>query len=476
VIYLIEIAFGSIIIARFFRSSRGQAGMAETDFKYDVFISYSSANKDWVRKDLLIALEEVGLKVCIDFRDFKAGKPEIKNMRDSILESKHTLLVLTEAYLKSGWTDFENLLSQTIDPANRKGRIVPLLKEKCELPLEIGYLTYVNFLDPDDWNIAWKQLFSALAVPDTTKPDITKHDTRTPERYFAHLIPNPTRNTQGNPTMNNLNESEENELKLIVSEETQAKMLASIRGKGTSEVGEILRIVEAALHLAEFDISQEKVEIIMDEYFDTRELAVYGSRASFRVRRSNGKAEITLKTPKEMQLGLFSRREQSEVISEDAYSDFVRTGFLDIVTALLPEFKDKNFSLILRVNNERRSFSLKRRGELYALAVDLFIFINPRTGETSEEQSEVEIEALNQSAKRKLGSIRRNLVEIVKAFDYSRDSKYERGIKYLGIDKHHRLQWFFKNWNTPKGLAWIGIIATVITALVGIILTLLLRR
>ena len=44
------------------------------DFKYDVFISYSSANEDWVRKDLLSTLEKAGLKVCIDFRDFKAGK------------------------------------------------------------------------------------------------------------------------------------------------------------------------------------------------------------------------------------------------------------------------------------------------------------------------------------------------------------------------------------------------------------------
>ncbi len=144
--------------------------MAETGFKYDVFISYSSANKDWVRKDLLSALEKAGLKVCIDFRDFKAGKPAIKNMRDGILESRHTLLVLTEAYLKSGWTEFENLISQTLDPANQKGRVIPMLKEKCNPSLEISYLTYVNFYNPDDWDIAWKQLLEALDSPVTPPP------------------------------------------------------------------------------------------------------------------------------------------------------------------------------------------------------------------------------------------------------------------------------------------------------------------
>lgn len=145
--------------------------MAETEFKYDVFISYSSANKDWARKDLLSALEKAGLKVCIDFRDFQAGKPALRNMRDSILESRHTLLVLTEAYLGSGWTEFENLLAQTLDPANRQTRVVPMLREKCKLPLEIGYLTYVNFCDPDDWDIAWKQLFSTLGKPDAKPPN-----------------------------------------------------------------------------------------------------------------------------------------------------------------------------------------------------------------------------------------------------------------------------------------------------------------
>jgi len=140
------------------------------DFKYDVFISYSSANKDWVRKDLLSALEKAGLKVCIDFRDFKVGKPAIKNMRDGILESRHTLLVLTEAYLKSGWTEFESLISQTLDPANQKGRVIPMLKEKCNPSLEISYLTYVNFYNPDDWDIAWKQLLEALGSSVTPPP------------------------------------------------------------------------------------------------------------------------------------------------------------------------------------------------------------------------------------------------------------------------------------------------------------------
>jgi hypothetical protein len=158
-----EVELATIIRVRVqnMASSQGKI-MHQEIFKYDVFISYSSANKTWVRSDLLLNLEKAGLKVSIDFRDFEVGKPALINMRDCILASKHTLLVLTEHYLNSAWAEFENLLSQTIDPANRRRRIIPLLKEKCELPIEIGYLTYVNFYNPENWDISWHQLLTSL--------------------------------------------------------------------------------------------------------------------------------------------------------------------------------------------------------------------------------------------------------------------------------------------------------------------------
>jgi hypothetical protein len=46
--------------------------MADKEFKYDVFISYSHKDQEWVRNILLPTLEKQGLKVCIDYRDFIA--------------------------------------------------------------------------------------------------------------------------------------------------------------------------------------------------------------------------------------------------------------------------------------------------------------------------------------------------------------------------------------------------------------------
>ena len=147
-----------------------------TDFLYDVFISYSSADKAWVRGELLPALEKAGLTVCIDYRDFRPGAPSVTEMERALQESRKTLLVLTPAYLASAWTEFEALMLQTLDPANRQRRLIPLLKERCELPPRIRYLTYVNFVDPEGWDIAWRQLLVSLGAPPAPQPDSQSGD------------------------------------------------------------------------------------------------------------------------------------------------------------------------------------------------------------------------------------------------------------------------------------------------------------
>jgi hypothetical protein len=63
------------------------------DTTYDVFISYSNTDEDWVVSVLLPRLEKEKLKVCIHFRDFPAGRPAIINMQDAAENSRHTVLV-----------------------------------------------------------------------------------------------------------------------------------------------------------------------------------------------------------------------------------------------------------------------------------------------------------------------------------------------------------------------------------------------
>ena len=74
-------------------------------YTYDVFISYSHHDEEWVEEALLPRLEAAGLKVCIDFRDFRLGAPSVMEMERAVLDSHRTVLVLTPNYVQSQWAD-----------------------------------------------------------------------------------------------------------------------------------------------------------------------------------------------------------------------------------------------------------------------------------------------------------------------------------------------------------------------------------
>ena len=140
------------------------------DFKYDVFISYSHKDETWVVHTLLPTLEKAGLNVCIDYRNFDAGRPSIVNMENAVDESRHTVLVLTPNWTGSEWTDFEAILTQTDDPAGRRQKLIPIMLEQCAPPKRVKSLTYVDFMRTDRLDNAWTQLFKALGAPATFKP------------------------------------------------------------------------------------------------------------------------------------------------------------------------------------------------------------------------------------------------------------------------------------------------------------------
>jgi hypothetical protein len=140
----------------------------ETNHRYDIFISYSHQDGDWVWQQLLPRLESVGLRVCIDTRNFEIGTPSLVNMERAVDDSRHVLLVLTPAWVESEWTDFESLLGGTGDPAGRRRKLFPIMLKECKPPSRIAMLTWADFRQPDDHIDQFlrllKQLQATIAV------------------------------------------------------------------------------------------------------------------------------------------------------------------------------------------------------------------------------------------------------------------------------------------------------------------------
>lgn len=151
-------------------------------FIYDVFISYSRRDEGWVRADLLPRLEGAGLTVCIDFRDFAIGAPTVTAIERAIRSSRRTLLILSPAYLASQWTEFETLLLQTLDPPNQQRRLIPLLLERCDLPLRIRMFTWVDFTESSMVPHAWARLLQALTGAATVHANVGPPPPATPRQ------------------------------------------------------------------------------------------------------------------------------------------------------------------------------------------------------------------------------------------------------------------------------------------------------
>jgi tetratricopeptide (TPR) repeat protein len=149
----------------------------EAGYRYDVFISYSQADADWVWDWLLPRLEEAGLEVCIDQGCFEPGKPVLGEVERAITHSRHTLAVLSPDWVESQSNDFEALLVQHQDPAARFRRLIPILLEACQPPKRIQLLHWVDFTRPERHEAQLERIVAAVRGV-STLPELR------PERAF----------------------------------------------------------------------------------------------------------------------------------------------------------------------------------------------------------------------------------------------------------------------------------------------------
>ncbi len=113
---------------------------------YDAFLSYRHVEPDRaIALDLVETLERRGLRVAIDVRDFSPNEHFLSEMERCIKQSRFVLCVITSSYTQSDHTSEEAIISQTLDLAERRRRLVPLIFERVELPVWLHGLVGIDF-------------------------------------------------------------------------------------------------------------------------------------------------------------------------------------------------------------------------------------------------------------------------------------------------------------------------------------------
>lgn len=131
-------------------------------FSYDVFVSYSSADKVRVRL-LAQRLRHAGIVVWFDEWTIQPGDDIYLAVERGLELSRTLLLCLSPAALGSDWVGLERSTGLFRDPSNAGRRFIPILLEPCILPATLQRYKYIDLRDESETGFA-ELLVSCKAV------------------------------------------------------------------------------------------------------------------------------------------------------------------------------------------------------------------------------------------------------------------------------------------------------------------------
>jgi hypothetical protein len=115
--------------------------MAE-DFKYDVFLSHSSKDKEVVR-DVAERLKAGGLRVWFDEWEIKPGDSIPAKIEDGLETSRVLVLCMSANAFGSDWAKLESYTFRFRDPLNTERRFVPVRLDDAPIKGSLSQFRYV---------------------------------------------------------------------------------------------------------------------------------------------------------------------------------------------------------------------------------------------------------------------------------------------------------------------------------------------
>jgi hypothetical protein len=169
------------------------------EYKWDLFLSYASQDREWVLKNLYYPLLQ-----CIDkhgntpaiFFD-KDALPIAENfmiaLSGAVRKSRCLIAVLSPAYYdnnKSGWTEYEFNMAFMTDPLGKSERkkVVPLLIDQAALSSFSQMAGYINVLDitHENW---FGRLIESLELKRRDEILSLHFESIIPDSVVSHTIP-----------------------------------------------------------------------------------------------------------------------------------------------------------------------------------------------------------------------------------------------------------------------------------------------
>ncbi|MCY2995052.1 MAG: tetratricopeptide repeat protein [Planctomycetota bacterium] len=121
------------------------AALAEPEYEFDAFLSYTHADAQRVTAIHSRLTEQHGLRVFLDEKEIGPG-PLHEQCREGLRRSRFLLIACSRRSLGSDWVLAEHDMARARDP--RGQTIIPLVLDDVGLPLELKALLWRDFRDP----------------------------------------------------------------------------------------------------------------------------------------------------------------------------------------------------------------------------------------------------------------------------------------------------------------------------------------
>ena len=144
------------------------------EYTYDAFISYAEEDLSFVTDRIIPTLEELHcMKLCVHERDFIPGKPISDNIIDAIRNSRKTVIVLSNVFMRKKWCVYEFNMArmENIYSRDDSNHIVVVMLEDVKtenMPLEMmewiqsnSYIEHTQ--DEQGETLFWNNLKQAIA-------------------------------------------------------------------------------------------------------------------------------------------------------------------------------------------------------------------------------------------------------------------------------------------------------------------------
>ncbi|MCP4580824.1 MAG: toll/interleukin-1 receptor domain-containing protein [candidate division Zixibacteria bacterium] len=140
------------------------------DFKYDVFLSYSSKDKNEVRK-LAERLKTDRVNVWFDEWCIKPGDSIPSRIEQGLEDSRTLILVMSKNASASDWVASERQAIQFNDPINKSRRLIPIRLDDFPIKKALQQFLYIDWRKKNDEQ--YKKLLSIC------KPTFPPYDSQT---------------------------------------------------------------------------------------------------------------------------------------------------------------------------------------------------------------------------------------------------------------------------------------------------------